>query len=192
MNITRKRKILGFIAATLLILGLTASSCDDSQGAKNTKAAAKNDRDATAESLRRQQESQPTPIIPWSQFRQTVIEVTLAKANGIQTTSFFFLEGVGVIGGCPSIGFPVPGTAQLTAPETKLPDESLMAPQAEPTGVHTGSSTGTYTLCVSDDGETYVDYWEGYVRTVGGPAKYTEGKGVELIGQPTGDFTQGE
>lgn len=173
----------------LAVLALFSLSSCTSDNASNE--AAKKDRQASAASLQKQQQSQPTPIYDWSQYRQTLIEVTDAKANATQTTSFFFLEGVGLIGSCPSIGFPVPSTAQLTAPETKMSRYDLVIPQVEPVGVYTGESTGTYTLCVDDDGQPYANYFEGYVQTVTGPAKFEDGQ-IVLTGSPTGDFTKGE
>lgn len=98
-----------------------------------------------------------------------------------------------LVGSCPSIGFPIASTTQLTNPEVeKGPRESrITLPQVEPTGVYTGESTGTYTICVDDEGRPYASYFEGYVQTVTGPATFRDGQ-VELTGKPTGEFTKGE
>lgn len=178
-------------AIAVLALALGATGCD--LGGSSKKSTQQVDKEASEKGLSRQQKSQPTPIYDWSQFRQSLIEITDAKANTTQTTSFFFLEGVGLVFSCPSIGFPVPSTAQLTNPEVeKGPRGSrITLPQVEPTGVYTGGSTGTYTICVNPDGVPYASYWEGYVQTVTGPARF-EGDKVVLSGKPTGDFSKGK
>ena len=61
----------------------------------------------------------------------------------------------------------------------------------EQTGIFTGDSTGTYVMCVNDAGDPYAFYWEGFVSTVSGAAQFVDGQ-IELIGQPTGEFTTGE
>lgn len=189
-NMIRKyKKFIAAFAVVALALFALVSCTNNTNTARNTF---KNDRDATAQSLSKQQASQPTPVIPWSQFRQSVIEITLAKAKGTQTTSFFFLEGIGIVGGCASIGFPVPSTAQLTAPEAKYPSHDFTVPQAEPTGVYTGDSSGTYTICLNSDGKPYFNYWEGYVMSVTGTAKYTPGEGVRLTGDSTATISVGK
>lgn len=176
------------ILATIAVTILALAGCT-SDNASNE--AAKKDRESSAASLQKQQASQPVPVYDWSQYRQSLIEITTAKAETTQTTTFFFLEGVGLIGSCPSIGFPVPSTAQLTAPETKMSRHDLAIPQVEPVGVYTGESTGTYTLCVDGNGAPYANYFEGYVQTVTGPAKFEDGQ-IKLTGKPSGEFTKGK
>ena len=182
-----KKTIASIIVCALAIAGCSDLKKDDQDTAR------KNDERTSASSLARQQKAQPTPVYDWSQYRQTLIEVTDAKANATQTTSFFFLEGIGLISSCPSIGFPVPSTAQLTNPVSMgtTYHNPYTLPQVEPTGVYTGDSSGTYTVCVDDSGKAYASYWEGYVQTVTGPATYEDGR-VVLTGKPTGGFTQGK
>lgn len=171
--------------ALTAILALAAFGCASESNAN------KSDRKASEESLQRQQKSQPTPIFDYSQARQNLIEIVTAQAETTQTTSFFFLEGIGLVGSCPSIGFPIASTTQLTNPEAKVKDHDFTLPQVEPSGVYTGDSTGTYTICVDPDGNPYANYFEGYVQTVTGPAEFVDGQ-VKLTGDPTGDFTKGE
>lgn len=183
MSKTMKKILLPLIAVVALVSIATGCENDDQSKAR------KDDEKVSADSLRRMQDSQPAGVYDWSQYRETLNSVNDAKANTTQTTSFFFLEGVGLVSSCPSIGFPLPSTAQITNPEQK--EDGVTLPQVEPTGVYTGESTGTYTLCVDSDGRPYADYWEGYVKTVTGPAKW-DGEKVVLTGKPTGDFTKGE
>jgi hypothetical protein len=169
----------------LLVLAGCGSTFQGNNKANNT------DRDTTRNGFEKLQASQPTPIYDYSQLRQNLIEIQDAQANSTQTTSFFFLEGVGLIGSCPSIGFPVASTTQLTNPESKYSKKDFVITQGEPTGVYTAESTGTYTICVDGDGQPYANYFEGYVQTVTGPAEFKDGQ-IVLTGAPTGDFTKGE
>lgn len=151
-----------------------------------TPSSTENDRKATDAQLHKYQANQPIPQADWSQYRQSVIDITNAQIHGMATTSFFFLEGVDhPIGKCPSIGYPVPSTAQLTNPDQQVSSGATVA-QAEPNGTFTGESTATYVICVAPNGTKYPDYWEGYVRSVGGPAEWdSTKKEIVLIGDPT-------
>ena len=138
-------------------------------------------------------QAQPVPQFATSQLRQNLIEIETAQAKTTVTTSFFFNLGIqDPIAECPSIGFPIPSTAQLTNPLAKYPgnSEHFTVNQAEATGVYTGDSTGTYVICVAGDGSVYANYWEGFVSTVTGPASWnlTEHR-IELTGNVTGGFT---
>jgi hypothetical protein len=132
-----------------------------------------------------------TDVARYSQLRQTLIEIEEAQAKATATTSFMFLAGAGagstgpLLASCPSIGFPIPSTYQLTAPEGKLQDHNLTVPQMEANGVYTGDSTGTYVLCVGGDGKPFVFYWEGYVATVTGPAHWDNVKGEIVMDGPS-------
>jgi hypothetical protein len=93
---------------------------------------------------------------------------------------------------CPSIGFPVASTAQLTNPEQLVGGshnsntiEGVIA-QQEPNGVYTGDSSGTYVICVAPNGVRYITYWEGDVQTEGGPAHWDKAQGMIVMdGAPT-------
>jgi hypothetical protein len=178
-----KNRIILVIVALLSIGPLASCSHHDN--------ANKRDARASEQSLERQQKSQPTPIYDWSQKRQNLIELSDAQAHTTQTTTFFFLEGIGLVGSCPSIGFPIASTTQLTNPEAKVNKHDITLPQVEPTGVYTGDSSATYTICVDSAGKPYASYWEGYVMAVTGPAKF-DGKQIVLTGKPTGEFSKGK
>lgn len=175
---TKRKDVKPLLAAAVVAtIALTGGGCTSSTG---------EDEKLTDAQLQKYQANQPVPMYEWSQYRQSVIDITAAQVNGVATTSFFFLEGVDKpVGSCPSIGFPVPSTAQLTNPEQVIHSGTTIA-QAEPNGVYTGDSTATYVICVAPDGTTYADYWEGYVRSVGGPAEWdTMNQEIVLTGDPT-------
>lgn len=162
------------VAIPLAALALGAVSCSDT---KTT--AQKQDQQAMADIQSRMQNAQPIPALPWSQYRQT---------------SFWFSRGAGgqgtPIGSCPSLGFPVPASAQLSNPETPIwhgdtnGSSGVTVSQMEPNGVYTGSTDGTYVVCAGTGGKPYLVYVEADVITIGGPAEWRDGKV-----QPTGDPT---
>lgn len=145
---------------------------------------------AAGNQLIQYQQSQPVPFFNSSQLRQNLIEIETAQANATATTSFMFLMGsAGTTGPllhqCPSIGFPIPATYQLTNPF----QEDGTA-QVEANGVFTADTTGTYVICVGADAEPYAYYWEGFVATVSGPAHWDNVKGeVVMDGPSSAEFT---
>lgn len=148
------------------------------------------DKSAMEQSQRNMLEVQPTPVFGWSQMRQTLIDAETAAAEGTQTTSFFFARGSvggdGPIGQCPSIGFPVPASWNITNPNKMESHngEPYTIPQQEPTGIYTAESSGTYVVCVSPGGQRYVSYVEADVVTVGGAAEWVDGE-IKVVGEPT-------
>lgn len=136
--------------------------------------------------------NQPIPMVPFSEKRQVLIDVQNAQIKGVATTTFFYNQGVKEpIFSCPSIGFPLPSTAQLTNPRqviyTPHPNggnDSNVVDQMDPDGVYSGDSTGTYVECVTPQGTNYIKYWEGFVDTIGGPAHWN-GTSEVLDGPPT-------
>lgn len=139
-------------------------------------------------------EAQPVPIFNSSQLRQNLIDIANAQANATVTTSFFFNFGVvDPVHWCPSIGFPIPGTFQLTNPEQVISGNNgrVGIPQLESTGVYTGDTQGTTVICIDDQGRGYAHWWEGSVSTVAGPATW-DGSAVVMTGAPTAEFSTGE
>jgi ABC-type Fe3+-hydroxamate transport system substrate-binding protein len=158
-------------------------------GCNSRTSSVSNDQKATNNQLDKFEKNQPIPQSDWSQYRQTLIDVEQAQVHGVATTTFFYNMGSNVpVKSCPSIGFPVPTTSQLTNPEqvvTKNGNPATVG-QSEPNGTYTGDSSGTYVVCVADGGAKYVTYWEGSVETEGGPAHYDKASGqIVLDGQPT-------
>lgn len=171
------RKPLIALAATAL---LALTGCAEGSATYDDKA-------QTNTQLNRYQDNQPVPLYDWSQYRQTVIDVQEAQVHGVATTTFFYNMGSNVpIKSCPSIGFPVPSTTQLTSPDQFHGSTGAVTALMEASGVYTGDSTGTYVVCVSDVGTSYVTYWEGFVYVEGAPATYDAESGqITLTGVPT-------
>jgi hypothetical protein len=169
-----KTKIIAALGAVVVFAAL--AGCSDSSSTQK-------DQNATNDQLNAYQNVQPVPKFDWSQYRQTVIDVETAEVNGVATTTFMMNFAADPIEVCPSIGYPVASTAQLTNPDQVVYNGSAgsgVVAQAEPNGVYTGASSGTYVVCVSTSGAKYINYWEGNVYTIGGSAHwdYTAHKAV--------------
>lgn len=181
----RNKKKFIFIGA-VAIGGLVLAGCQPT----NVNSA---DRATAAKQLQGYDKNQPVPIFDWSQYRQNLIEIETAQARTTQTTTFFFNQGVqDPIAVCPSIGFPIASTSELTNPEAKVVNHDLTLPQIESNGVFPGASSGTYVICIDAQGKAYAHYWEGFVSAVTGPAKWnTDTHQVELVGPPSFTFSKG-
>jgi hypothetical protein len=142
--------------------------------------------------------NQPIPTFQYSQYRQTLIDIEGAQAHGIATTTFGYSSIANAQGQpswtCPSLGFPIASTSQLSNPTQPVnvgggngdaANPGVAVGQMEPNGTYTGDSSGTYVVCVGANNVPYVRYEEGYVSTVGGPATYVPGQGEVLTGNPT-------
>lgn len=177
------------ILAIIMAVALVATACDDA-----SMEAAREESQTATDQLNRFMQTQPIPTFEWSQLRQNLIELETAQARTTQTTTFFFNMGiVDPVSNCPSIGFPIAATYQLTNPEQTAGGTNGRAyvwPQMEATGVYTADTTGTYVMCTNSLGQAYAQYWEGFVMTVTGPAIWENGE-VLLTGDPTFDFSTG-
>lgn len=185
MKISPKFAIIGVIMVGLLT---TASAC--------TGESVSSDEAVSEQILSDLQKAQPVPMFKYSQYRQNLIEIVTAQAHATPTTTFFFNSGVkDPVYSCPSIGFPIPGTTQLTNPE-QIEDRTngdVVIPQVEPNGTFSGETTNTTTICRDANGRGYAVGWEGFTMPITGPAEWNAEKGVaELVGAPTGEFTTGE
>lgn len=191
--VTRRRVgSAGVLAVLALVLATGASDCSGKDEAT------KRDEQLSAAQLDQFQRAQPVPRFTSSQLRQNLIEIETAQANATVTTSFMFLmAGSGSTGplvhSCPSIGFPIPATYQLTNPQQGINGDGGIGyalPQIEATGVYTGDTTGTYVMCIGADGKPFAFYHEGFVATVTGPAHWDNAKGeIVMDGTSSAEFT---
>lgn len=188
------KKKLSIILA--VALGVVALGACQSTGAKaRQNAVNRNDRNVSSQILSNYEQSQPAPIRPWSQLRQNLIELETSQTDTTQTTTFFFNQGVQEpVQSCPSIGFPIASTSEITNPEQIVGSGgSNSVPQIDPNGIYAGNSTGTYVMCLDAQGKPYADYWEGFVQTVSGPATWNAADHkVELTGPSSFKFTVGK
>lgn len=170
------KKIIAAVAAAAFVLALTG--CDD-WGTSSGQAA---ENHAAAAGQAAMEQNQGVPQFTYSQYRQNLIELETAEANGIQTTSFMFgaNNDPDPIQICPSIGVPIPSTASLTNPlqAVDYPGTGNVAiGQMDPNGVYMPTAgSGTFVMCVQGDGSVKPAYAEGNVHTVFGPATWDEAK----------------
>lgn len=161
-----KTKIIGLSLATML----AAAACD-------TGGATAKDASTSNKALQGLQQAQPAPSYPWSQLRQNLIDIENAQANTTITTTFFFTAGQQMtepVMSCPSIGYPLPTTDQLTNPQQYYAGGATL-PLNDPTGIFTGDSSGTYVICtfnINGKNQAGPVYWEGDVFTAPGPATW--------------------
>lgn len=185
------RKLLA--VGVIVVSAATMTACHGGNKAQKTE---NKQQQAISSSL---VNNQPLPGFNYSQLRQNLKEIETAEANGVQTTTFFFNQGVqNPISSCPSIGAPIPTTDQLSNPNAVQKHSSngggnVVIGQMDPTGVYTGDSAGTYVMCVDATGKAYANYWEGYVQTVFGNAVWDDATHtVKLVGAPSFDFSEGK
>ncbi len=175
MKINTHFKIAALVGA-LVIAGVacTPNTEESEQGSEN----ARNEQQSVSTGFNRLTNAQQIPVFDWSQERQTLIDIESIRANGAITTTAFYLEGIGLVAWCPSIGAPVPSTYQLSASQQYIDikgdgtEQHFPVDQGEPTGVYVGESTGTWTVCVDDAGTKFAQYWEGYTASTSGIMDY--------------------
>lgn len=167
-----RKAAVALAAAVITAASLAACTHNNNSGAAT-------DQQLVNSQLNTYNRVQPIPRFNYSQYRETLIKVEEAEANGVATTTFFYNMGSNKpVKSCPSIGYPIASTSQLTSPDQAQWGSGGGVPvgQMEPNGVFTGDSSGTYVTCVLADGERRIDYWEGWVETEGGPATVVNGQ----------------
>lgn len=196
-----KKALIAILLAGVIALTATACTSTTSAGQKAAKQSVNAEQESIANGLKAIEKTQPLPRFNYSQLRQNLIELETAQADTTQTTSFFFNLGVqNPTQICPSIGFPIASTTQLSNPEQKITDVgrsggngNVVLPQIDPNGIYSGQSTGTYVMCLDAQGRAYAAYDEGTVKTVTGPATWNETTHrIELTGPPSFNFSEGK
>ena len=188
-----KKRIMFAAAAMATIIGLGACA----QTSKQIPQGQALENQQQAQGTQSIVNNQPLPHFNTSQLRQNLIEIESAQSNGVQTTSFFYNQGVKEpISSCPSIGFPIPNTMSLSNPQqivnsyTNGNIATGVISQMDHNGVYSPtSSSGTYVICVDDTGKPYAHYWEGFVDTISGTATIDASGKIKLLGAPTGGFS---
>ena len=111
----------------------------------------------------------PLHLYDYSQDRASYIAIYDARVQGKATFSVAVPEISGAPWfACPSRGYPIPATAQLTNPDRvdySRGGTVVTLPQAEPNGLYSGHTAATYMQCVDSDGSLYSVYSEPHVMT---------------------------
>lgn len=190
MKITGSRVLLGAAAAAgvLAVAGCSGTSITGGNAAESA---------TSRQDLSTFEQVQPAPHFPYSDIRQTMIDVQASQALGEQTTSFFFNMGSrDPYFSCPSKGDPVPNTSELTNPSqvetwygsgATAPDATAVVGNIDPNGLYAPTaSDGTNVMCLSAAGTAYLVYAEGPVTTINAPAHWDMSTHQPVIsGAPT-------
>ena len=185
-----KRPLLALGVTAAMAFSLTACFDDTPNAKEQTQQQEQNQATNGIQQLLR---AQPVHSYSYSQIRQNLQELEDSQANGSVTTSFFMHMGLNdPIFSCPAIGAPIASTTELTNPH-QTEDHSgqynggnTVVDQMDPTGVYTGQSTGTYVMCVGQNGQVNPVYWEGSVLTAYGPAHWDKSAHNMVIDGPSG------
>lgn len=151
-----KLKLAGSLALVFLLC--SAEDCDDSS-----------DRREHSDVERQQVQytrNQPPPTFDWSLERHLMVELYKARNTAAATYSYVVSPYTGkVLASCPSLGYPIPATTQLTNP-MKWVGQGAILPQAEPNGLYSPPDThGTWVMCLGPEGKVEPAYWEQDVMT---------------------------
>lgn len=132
-------------------------------------------------------QNQPIPNLGGYSFeRQIVIETYLARNNTIATYAYMFTMDGKIVEICPSIGYPIPYSTQLTNPVRTMNDyvEGSVVSNAEPNGLYPpGDAAATLVQCVQPDGSVSPVYIEWYVLAF--PYRIQSDFQLQQIGQTT-------
>lgn len=115
--------------------------------------------------------NQPVPDLGGYSFeRQIVVETYRARNNTIATYSYMITMDGNIIEICPSIGYPIPYSTQMTNPQ--VPTRNCVdgycfdgvVSNPEPNGLYPpGDAAATLVQCVNPDGSVSPVYIEWYV-----------------------------
>jgi len=127
--------------------------------------------------------NQPVPDLGGYSFeRQIVIETYLARNSTIATYSYMISMDGKIIEICPSIGYPIPYSTQLTNPLKYESTVTLANPEIN--GLYPpGDAAATLVQCVTGGGSVSPVYIEWYVLAF--PYRIKSDYQIEMIGEPS-------
>ena len=131
-------------------------------------------------------QNQPVPDLGGFSFeRQILSETYLARNNTIATYAYMFTMDGKIVEICPSIGYPIPYSTQLTSPErVDSYSYGVVLPNAEPNSLYPpGDAAATLVQCVNGDGSVSPVYIEWYVLAF--PFRIKSDTQIERIGEPS-------
>ncbi len=163
----------------LTLAGLVLAGCGDASIAR--------EQDATEKQQDVYTKTQPAPFFDWGFERHLMVKLYEARNKAVSTYSYLQSPYTGkIMSECPSLGYPIPATTQLTSPQKAIYYSSgrIVLPQPEPNGLYSPPSTSaTWVMCVGPDGNVEPVYWESNVQTYPRPMKEVDGKLVPMENQ---------
>jgi hypothetical protein len=132
-------------------------------------------------------DNQPVPDLGGYSFeRDIVIKTYLARNGTIATYAYMFTMDGKIVEICPSIGYPIPYSTQLTNPlqaMTSYTNDPVVG-NPEPNGLYTPSNAAaTLVQCVNPDGSVSPTYIEWYVLAF--PYQIASDYQIKRIGDPS-------
>lgn len=131
--------------------------------------------------------NQPVPDLGGYSFeRQIVIETYLARNRTIATYAYMITMNGQIIEICPSIGYPIPYSTELTNPQIALTQYSgyPVVANPEPNGLYPpGDAAATLVQCVNPDGSVSPVYIEWYVLAF--PYQIKADVKLQRLGEPS-------
>jgi hypothetical protein len=171
---TRTKGLLALLAVLLLALAAACTQPKEKNTEQKQRESVERENAAAATGFTRLTKGQQVPVFDFSQERQTLIEVLSMRAKGTHGTASAYSLSGDLLWWCPTQGAPIPSTYQLT-PSQQYVDiksdgtrEKLPVDQGEQTGVYTGDSAATWTLCLDNRGKPFAQYEEANVRWTSG------------------------
>lgn len=175
------------LALALVILAVVAA-CNSPVANSITS-----DQSATNTQMNQYQKVQPLPYFDSSALRASMIGILKAQTTPTNTWSVEVAYTGVPIFMCPSIGYPIPATDELTNPQQVVNVNtnsstwiSGVVSQADPNGVYGGNTNGTYIMCVGPDGKVTPVYSEPDVNVFPFPVAIVDGK---IVVDPNGKST---
>ncbi len=147
----------------LVIMSLVLSACGTSQVMK--------EQSQQGRAVSAITDNQPIPDLGGYSFeRQIVIDTYLARNNAIATYAYMITMDGKIVEICPSMGYPIPYSTQLTNPialtynATNGHNIEGAVSNPEPNGLYPpGDAAATLVQCVNNDGSVSPVYIEWYV-----------------------------
>lgn len=114
---------------------------------------------------------QPIPFYDYSLQRQALIDIYNSQNQNSKTWDVITSYSGQFLFMCQAVGWPIPAAAQLSNPQQIAWSNSGgttwssgVVGQAEPNGIYTGNTQGTYILCIRPDGKISPVYTENNVQ----------------------------
>ena len=184
-----KNRLIAALVAVVLMLGFVA--CEDGKKGEDGRSREAN---AVNTGFDRLTQSQQVPTFDFSQERQTLIDVLSARANGTHGTAYATALDGSLVWWCETVGAPIPSTYQLSNPSQVIggdgrDTEEQTIPLGEPSGVYTGDSAATWTLCLDNAGTPFAVYEELSVGWRSGIVENLPEDRRAVVNEITFDFT---
>ncbi len=127
---------------------------------------------------------QPIPFYDFSLQRQALIDIYNSQNQNSQTWDVITSYSGQFLFQCEAVGWPIPAAAQLSNPNQVVEVQGQWSKingvvgQAEPNGIYTGNTQGTYILCARPDGKIAPVYTENNVQMFPFPVKVDPATGA--------------